>query len=109
MDIFPQDFEDSNDALREFEFLYEEKTGNRWRNRNEFKKVSANINYFIFHLFPLIFVVQVPGRMYPLEIDMGETVETKLSLENSKSNLPRPVQELITLIFDIGRIYKRNI
>jgi len=33
---------------------------------------------------------------------MGETLETKLDLENSKSLLPKPIKELITLIFDIG-------
>jgi len=76
-----QDFEDVTEAVRDFEFLYEEKTGNKWKNRNEFKKV--------------------PGKFYPLELDMGETQETKLSLENSKSTLPKPVKELVTLIFDI--------
>jgi len=44
----------------------------------------------------------LPGKFYPLEIDMGETLETKLDLENSKSLLPKPIKELITLIFDIG-------
>ena len=34
-----QDFEDATEAVREFEFLYEEKTGNKWKNRNDFKKV----------------------------------------------------------------------
>jgi len=76
-----QDYEDSTEAVREFEFLYEEKTGNKWKNRDQFKKV--------------------PGKLYPLELDFGETNEIKLSLENSKSKLARPVQELITLIFDI--------
>jgi hypothetical protein len=46
--------------------------------------------------------VKVAGKFYPLEIEQGEVPETKLSLETSKSQLPRPVQELITLIFDIG-------
>ena len=46
---------------------------------------------------------QVAGKFYPLEIEQGEVPETKLSLENSKSQLPRPVQELVTLIFDIGK------
>ena len=47
--------------------------------------------------------MQVAGRFYPLEIEQGEVPETKLSLDKSRSTLPRPVQELITLIFDIGQ------
>jgi predicted DNA-binding WGR domain protein len=35
-----EDFEDKHEALRSFEFLYEEKTGNKWKNRKDFKKVS---------------------------------------------------------------------
>ena len=46
---------------------------------------------------------QVPGKFYPLELDLGETQETKLSAKDSKSNLPLPVKDLITLIFDIGK------
>jgi predicted DNA-binding WGR domain protein len=35
-----EDFEDKHEALRSFEFLYEEKTGNKWKNRKDFKKVQ---------------------------------------------------------------------
>jgi len=81
-----EDYEDKHEALRQFEFHYEEKTGNRWKNRADFKKVA--------------------GRMFPLELDLGEENETiqKLSIENSKSSLDKPIQELITLIFDIERM-----
>ena len=34
-----EDFHEKLDATREFERLYEEKTGNRWSNRKDFKKV----------------------------------------------------------------------
>jgi len=81
-----EDFEDKHEAIRGFEFQYEEKTGNRWKNRADFKKVA--------------------GRMFPLEIDMGEDNETiqKLSIENSKSKLAKPIQEFVTLVFDIERM-----
>ena len=36
-----QDYEDVNDACRDFEFHYEEKSGNKWRNKNDFKKVIS--------------------------------------------------------------------
>ena len=81
-----QDFEDRTEAVRDFEFLYEEKTGNRWKNRKDFKKVA--------------------GKFYPLDIDMGESNDDlkKLSLKDSKSTLAKSIQELITLIFDIDRM-----
>jgi len=81
-----QDFEDKHEAIRDFEFLYEEKTGNRWKNRKDFKKVA--------------------GRFFPLDIDMGENSEEvkKLSTKDSKSKLDKPIQELITLVFDIERM-----
>ena len=33
-----ENFDEKLDALRQFEALYEEKTGNRWSKRDEFKK-----------------------------------------------------------------------
>ena len=81
-----QNYEDKHEALREFEFLYEEKTGNRWKNRKDFKKVA--------------------GKFYPLDIDLGENNEEikKLSVKDSKSSLAKPIQELVTLVFDIERM-----
>jgi predicted DNA-binding WGR domain protein len=38
-----EDFEDKHEALRSFEFLYEEKTGNKWKNRKDFKKVQFSL------------------------------------------------------------------
>jgi len=73
--------DDAQDAIRDFEFHFEDKTGNRWKNRKDMKKV--------------------PGKMFPLEIDHGETKETKLNIEDSKSTLAKPIKELMTLIFDI--------
>ena len=81
-----QDFEDKHEAIRDFEFLYEEKTGNRWKNRKDFQKVA--------------------GKFFPLEMDLGENNEEiqKLSVKDSKSSLPLRIQELITLVFDIEKM-----
>ena len=49
-----EDKEDLNDAISSFEYLYEEKTGNRF-SAAEFKKV--------------------PGLWYPLDIDYGQVSE----------------------------------
>ena len=64
-----ENFYEKADAVREFERLYEEKTGNRWSKRHEFKKVA--------------------GRFYPLE-----------------SKLAKPIQELVSTIFDIESMKK---
>ena len=83
-----EEFEDKTDAKREFERLYEDKSGNRWSKRNEFQKV--------------------PGKFYPLEMDFGQDTEDikNLNLKESKSTLAKPVQELITMIFDIESMKK---
>ena len=81
-----EDYEDKHEAVKQFEFLYEEKSGNRWKNRHDFKKVA--------------------GKFFPLDIDMGESNEElkKLSIKDSKSKLDKAIQELVTLIFDIERM-----
>ncbi|KAK8406811.1 hypothetical protein O3P69_007397 [Scylla paramamosain] len=79
--------EDANDAVTQFEALYEEKTGNRF-SAKEFKKV--------------------PGCWFPLDIDYGQEEETasKPLVAGSKSKLPKPVQELVALIFDVDTMKK---
>ncbi|XP_055949557.1 poly [ADP-ribose] polymerase 1-like [Argiope bruennichi] len=81
-------FSSSEEAIFSFEALYLEKTGNEWWDRKNF--------------------VKKPGCMYPLDIDYGQECEQiKQELkpgENSK--LPKPVQELICLIFDIEAMKK---
>ncbi|XP_063601793.1 poly [ADP-ribose] polymerase 1-like [Penaeus indicus] len=74
--------EDLQDALAQFEGLYEEKTGNRF-SAKEFNKV--------------------PGCWYPLDIDYGqeEEIVKKPTTGGSKSKLPKEVQELVALIFDV--------
>ncbi|XP_054714565.1 poly [ADP-ribose] polymerase 1-like [Uloborus diversus] len=75
------------DAIAEFKRLYQEKTGNEWSNRKNFKKQ--------------------PGLLYPLEIDYGQDCEKFKELKpGDNSKLPKPVQELICLIFDIEAMKK---
>lgn len=83
-----EETEDLNDAVTQFEALYEEKTGNRF-SAKEFKKV--------------------PGCWYPLDIDYGQDEEktaAKPLVAGSKSKLPKPVQELVALIFDVDTMKK---
>ena len=49
-----EDYRSKNDALDQFINLYEEKTGNTWKNRKDF--------------------VKLPGKLYPLDIDYGEVL-----------------------------------
>ncbi|KAK2581903.1 hypothetical protein KPH14_002360 [Odynerus spinipes] len=75
------------DCIEKFEELYEEKTGNEWQNRNHF--------------------VKVPHKMYPIEIDHGDDEDTSKLLESDiKSNLEKPVQDLMRLIFNVENMKK---
>ncbi|XP_057375283.1 poly [ADP-ribose] polymerase 1-like [Daphnia carinata] len=70
------EMESKQEAIEDFVALYEEKTGNSWKNRHNFEKQ--------------------PGKLYPLHIDYGE-VETTA---NSTSKLQKSVQDLICMLFD---------
>lgn len=52
--------ESKQEAIDDFVVLYEEKTGNSWRNRHNFEKQ--------------------PGKLYPLDIDYGEVFDNDLTL-----------------------------
>nr|XP_053644979.1 poly [ADP-ribose] polymerase 1-like [Cherax quadricarinatus] len=81
-----EEFEDLNDAISQFQGLYEEKTGNQF-TASEFKKK--------------------PSFWYPLDIDYGQDeIEPKLQVAGSKSKLPKSIQELVALIFDVGTMKK---
>ena len=69
-----QEFESKHDAQRDFEFQYEDKTGNKWKNRDNFQKVAR--------------------KFFPPDIDLGGDNDQvqKLSAKDSKSNLPKAVQ-----------------
>ncbi|XP_046535174.1 poly [ADP-ribose] polymerase 1 [Equus quagga] len=76
------------DAIEHFMKLYEEKTGNAWHSKN---------------------FTKYPKKFYPLEIDYGQDEEAvkKLTLNpGTKSKLPKPVQELIKMIFDVESMKK---
>ncbi|XP_023213752.1 poly [ADP-ribose] polymerase 1-like [Centruroides sculpturatus] len=78
-----EEFYGKLDAVTEFKRLYEEKTGNMWEERNNF--------------------VKHPNKFYPLDIDYGQDSDPQMKkLEPGvDSKLPKAVQELICLIFDI--------
>ncbi|KAM9212025.1 poly [ADP-ribose] polymerase 1 [Dugong dugon] len=76
------------DAIEHFMKLYEEKTGNAWNSKN---------------------FTKYPKKFYPLEIDYGQDEEAvkKLTVNpGTKSRLPKPVQDLIKMIFDVESMKK---
>ncbi|EDL94827.1 poly (ADP-ribose) polymerase family, member 1 [Rattus norvegicus] len=76
------------DAVEHFMKLYEEKTGNAWHSKN---------------------FTKYPKKFYPLEIDYGQDEEAvkKLAVKpGTKSKLPKPVQELVGMIFDVESMKK---
>ncbi|XP_072459353.1 poly [ADP-ribose] polymerase 1 [Notamacropus eugenii] len=76
------------DAIDHFLKLYEEKTGNSWHSSN---------------------FTKYPKKFYPLEIDYGQDEEAvkKLTVSaGTKSKLPKPVQNLIKMIFDVESMKK---
>ncbi|KAK3784634.1 hypothetical protein RRG08_003441 [Elysia crispata] len=77
-----------NSVISNFKEMYLQKTGNNWEDRKNFQKV--------------------PSKFYPLEIDYGQDDEEvkKLDLENSTSKLPKGVQEIIRMIFDVESMKK---
>lgn len=82
-----EDFKDAVKAVSAFEELYLEKTGNEWKNRDNFVKQA--------------------GCFYPLDIDYGQDDKEMKSLKPDENcKLPKPVQQLICLIFDIEAMKK---
>ncbi|XP_048732716.1 poly [ADP-ribose] polymerase 1-like [Ostrea edulis] len=78
-----------NTLLDAFKQLYAEKTGNEWENRKDFKKY--------------------PNKFYPLDIDYGQEDDDavkKLDKTGSRSKLPKAVQDLVCLIFDVESMKK---
>ncbi|CAH2012006.1 unnamed protein product [Acanthoscelides obtectus] len=77
-----EDMPDLDSAIHHFENLYEEKSGNMWCFRHNF--------------------VKVPGKMMPVELDYGsENGMENLDIVDSESKLPKPVQNLMKMIFDV--------
>ncbi|XP_056150659.1 poly [ADP-ribose] polymerase 1 [Lampris incognitus] len=81
-------FHDKNSAVDNFLGVYKEKTGNIWSCSN---------------------FTKYPNKFYPLEIDYGqdeEAVKKLTATAGTKSQLPKPVQELIRMIFDVESMKK---
>lgn len=74
------------DCIEKFEQLYEEKSGNNWHNRKHF--------------------VKVPHKLYPIDIDQGDVEDNKLLDSDIKSNLEKPIQDLMRLIFNVENMRK---
>ncbi|XP_012538492.2 poly [ADP-ribose] polymerase [Monomorium pharaonis] len=74
------------ECIEQFESLYEEKTGNQWKNRAHF--------------------IKQPNLMYPIDLDHGdENIDASLD-SDIKSNLQKPIQDLMRLIFDVAEMKK---
>uniref|UniRef100_A0A7N8XN19 Poly [ADP-ribose] polymerase n=1 Tax=Mastacembelus armatus TaxID=205130 RepID=A0A7N8XN19_9TELE len=81
-------FHDKNSALDNFLGVYKEKTGNDWGSSN---------------------FTKYPNKFYPLEIDYGqdeEAVKRLTATAGTKSKLPKPIQGLIKMIFDVESMKK---
>lgn len=77
------------ECIQQFESLYEEKSGNCWSQRE--------------------FFVKVPHKMYPVDIDYGDEMSTKILESNIKSELEPPIQDLMKLIFNEANMRKAMI
>lgn len=73
------------ECIEQFESLYEKKTGNQWRDREHF--------------------VKQPNLMYSIDIDHGDQEVASLD-SDIKSNLQKPIQDLMRLIFDVAEMKK---
>ncbi|XP_017873447.1 PREDICTED: poly [ADP-ribose] polymerase [Drosophila arizonae] len=82
-----EDFHSLIDAKQCFFDVYADKTGNDFRNRNNF--------------------VKMPGRMYPIDVQYDAGDESKQSkFDNIPSKLDPAVQKLVQLIFDVDTMKK---
>jgi len=81
-----ESFDDLKKAKSKFEWAFEEKTGNKWADKDT--------NF-----------VKKPGKYFLVEIDYKTDVAAlsnpSLNLSSINSKLPKPLQELIGLIFDV--------
>lgn len=81
-------FTDKRSAMDNFLSVYEEKTGNNWGSSH---------------------FTKYPNKFYPLEIDYGqdeEAVKRLTASAGTNSKLPKPVQDLIKIIFDVESMKK---
>ncbi|XP_077299838.1 poly-(ADP-ribose) polymerase [Arctopsyche grandis] len=71
------------EAIEKFDELYIEKTGNAlgFGQSNNAPKI--------------------PGKMYPIDVDYGNVHDEQMSVDDGNSKLPKPVQALVKMFFDI--------
>ncbi|RWR99229.1 Poly [ADP-ribose] polymerase 1-like protein, partial [Dinothrombium tinctorium] len=77
-------FKLKSNAIDNFCEVFLEHTGNEWKKKKEFKKL--------------------PGRYHIVETHYGNSLDDDKKLVVGNSCLPLPVQDLITMIFDISRM-----
>ncbi|XP_060519943.1 poly [ADP-ribose] polymerase [Cylas formicarius] len=75
-----------NEAKRRFCDLYLEKSGNNWDDRHDF--------------------VKMPALMYPIDVDYSSDAPENYNIVHTESKLPKAVQDLIKLIFDVNQMKK---
>ena len=82
---------EKEEAMSNFKRHYEDKTGNRWSQRDNFKKQ--------------------PGKFFPMDLDFGQDSKElkKLEVSKSTSKLDKAIQKLVTMIFDIESMKKAMI
>ena len=84
-----EEYETLQDAIDVFKQLFEEKTENMWELRRDFEKM--------------------PGRYMMIDVAYGDDEKAPKNIsasDRSGSKLPIPVQDLVTLIFDIEQMKK---
>lgn len=77
------------EAKKIFTSHFAEKSGNLWEDRQNFKKIA--------------------GKMYPMELaygDEGSEVTPLVAVSDVDSKLPKSVQDLVTLLFDVDTMKK---
>uniref|UniRef100_A0A7R8Z663 Poly [ADP-ribose] polymerase n=1 Tax=Timema douglasi TaxID=61478 RepID=A0A7R8Z663_TIMDO len=83
-----EDFDSKEEAIKNYESLFLDKTGNRWRDRKNF--------------------VKKPKKFFPIDIDYeDESSSLKLDSKSTvESKLAKPVQDLVQMLFDINTMKK---
>jgi poly [ADP-ribose] polymerase 1 len=77
-------FSSKNEAIKLFKNLFNEKTQNNWEDRNSF--------------------IKHPNSYFPVDIDYGGDDQQIMQLQPGKSLLPKSIQDLICMIFDVQQM-----
>lgn len=89
-----ENFYSKDSVIQAFEKLFLDKTGNNWSHRDR--------------------LVKRPGKYYPIELDhdsaqVDTSAPNRLNVKDfeSKSTLPKPIQNIIKMIFDIEKLERQ--